>query len=73
MQLNGSATSLLTATCEWDVRPIIASKNRVLHNYAVLILNRPLSQSQEFLKNLWNGGKVSFTLTCFGFVHFEIL
>ncbi|XP_026322124.1 thiamin pyrophosphokinase 1 [Hyposmocoma kahamanoa] len=60
--LNGGAASFVTPACEWDIAPIVATQKRPVHNYAVLVLNRPLSQSQNFLRNLWNDASVRVTV-----------
>lgn len=41
---------------KWDVTQLLSMSPENV-KYAVLILNRPISQNQEFMENLWNNGK----------------
>ena len=42
---------------KWDVTQI--TMNKLVQNvkYGVLILNRPITQNQGFMKSLWNRGQ----------------
>ncbi|XP_063360513.1 thiamin pyrophosphokinase 1 [Cydia amplana] len=45
---------------KWDVSPIIYHTKSV--NYAVLVLNTPITQSQTFFTQLWNSAKLRVTV-----------
>lgn len=39
---------------KWDVTPFTNPTPQL--KYAILVLNRPISQNQEFVRSFWNNG-----------------
>lgn len=50
----------VTRCWKWDITKLVAASNTL--KYAVLILNRPISLSNEFMKNFWNNAAVRLTV-----------
>ncbi|XP_047526268.1 thiamin pyrophosphokinase 1 isoform X1 [Pieris napi] len=47
---------------QWDISPFIENVKQNSTKYAVVILNRPLTQKQDFVKSLWNNATVRVTV-----------
>ncbi|XP_063824049.1 thiamin pyrophosphokinase 1 isoform X2 [Ostrinia nubilalis] len=63
MQLNNCGTSCNLLRCwKWDVTQLITRSLQTKAKYAIVILNRPISQKQEFITNLWNNALVRMTV-----------
>ncbi|VVC96312.1 unnamed protein product [Leptidea sinapis] len=41
---------------QWDITTICDSEKRSRYKFAIVILNRPISQKKDFVKSLWNDG-----------------
>ncbi|XP_038222918.1 thiamin pyrophosphokinase 1 [Zerene cesonia] len=52
----------ITNSWKWDITNILDIEKRKNTKYAVLVLNRPISQSQDFVKGLWNGASFRMTV-----------
>ncbi|KAL0832635.1 hypothetical protein ABMA28_000831 [Loxostege sticticalis] len=63
MQLNNCGTSCNLLKCwKWDITQLITRQLQMQAKYAVLILNRPITQNQEFITSLWNNALVRVTV-----------
>lgn len=71
MTTNGASNDLIShcgpncnlVKCwKWDVSRIITRQLQSQAKYAVIILNRPISQNQEFITSLWNNAKIRVTV-----------
>ncbi|XP_045522296.1 thiamin pyrophosphokinase 1 isoform X5 [Pieris brassicae] len=47
---------------QWDISPFIENVKQNGTKYAVVILNRPITQKQDFVKCLWNNATVRVTV-----------
>ncbi|CAG4918965.1 unnamed protein product [Colias eurytheme] len=47
---------------QWDITHILDIEKRKNTKYAVLVLNRPVSQSHDFVKGFWNGAALRMTV-----------
>lgn len=62
-KMNHCGTSCSTIKCwKWDVTPVISMQNKPSLRYAVLILNRPISQEEAFMKNFWEKATLRITV-----------
>nr|XP_026496681.1 thiamin pyrophosphokinase 1 isoform X1 [Vanessa tameamea] len=62
------AASSVTKCWKWNINEF--SNNQANHKYAVLILNRKISQKQEFIKKIWNNATLRIAVDG-GMVHWE--
>ncbi|XP_030029581.2 thiamin pyrophosphokinase 1 isoform X1 [Manduca sexta] len=63
IQQHGCGTSCKIVKCwKWDIAQITSPQTRRYIKYAVLILNRPILQSNEFIKDFWNNATVRITI-----------
>ncbi|XP_037868637.1 thiamin pyrophosphokinase 1 isoform X2 [Bombyx mori] len=62
-KMNHCGTSCSTIKCwKWDITPVILMHNKPSLRYAVLILNRPISQEEAFMKNFWEKATLRITV-----------
>ncbi|CAG4991891.1 unnamed protein product [Parnassius apollo] len=47
---------------QWDITQMTGCNGKNLDKYAVLVLNRPISQRTNFIKNFWNNAVVKVTV-----------
>ncbi|CAK1545879.1 unnamed protein product [Leptosia nina] len=47
---------------QWDISPFIDNLKQRSSKYGVVILNRPITQKQEFIKTLWNNATFRITV-----------
>ncbi|XP_049870437.1 thiamin pyrophosphokinase 1 isoform X2 [Pectinophora gossypiella] len=64
LYMQPSACSPCTSSrySNWDVQHVTSIRKRSQHNYAILVLNRPLTQCQTFMANFWNNALVRVTV-----------
>ncbi|XP_050670154.1 thiamin pyrophosphokinase 1 isoform X2 [Leptidea sinapis] len=55
---------------QWDITTICDSEKRSRYKFAIVILNRPISQKKDFVKSLWNDALVKMTVNG-GTGHFD--